>query len=109
MSNKAASWLREQRTARNLSMRELALQMGLTHTTISEAEQGKASPETWKKIAEYFREPVNVVLAWAGFLDSQPVKDELIDRIEEDLRQLPPRARLLAARLVRALLDEQGQ
>lgn len=106
MSNKAATWLVEQRTSRNLSLRELALETRLTHTTISEAERGKASPETWKTLAEYFKTPVITVLQWSGFLEAIPTKDSLIDQVENDMNQMPQEGRKMAARLVRSLLDQ---
>lgn len=106
MTSKAAAWLLEQRTARNLSLRELARLTNLTHTTISDAEKGKASPETWKQLAEYFKTPPNLVLTWAGFLDALPSKDELILSIESDLAQMTPSARQLAARIIRAMAEE---
>ncbi len=107
MPNKAATWLFEERTSRNLSLRELARLTNLTHTTISDAERNKASPETWKILAEYFKTPVNTVLIWAGFLDAIPSKDELIDQIDNDLSQMSPAGRKVAARLVRSLLEPQ--
>jgi transcriptional regulator with XRE-family HTH domain len=107
MSNKAAAWLLEQRTSRNLSLRELALGTGLTHTTISDAEKGKASPETWKTLADHFKTPAITVLQWSGFLEAIPTKDELIDQIDKDLSQMSPAGRKVAARLVRSLLEPQ--
>ena len=105
MPNKAAAWLFEERTSRNLSLRELARLTNLTHTTISEAERNKASPETWKILAEYFKTPVNTVLTWAGFLDAVPTKDDLIEQIDEDLRQMSPAGRKRAQALIRSLLE----
>lgn len=107
MTSKAATWLVEQRTSRNLSLRELALETRLTHTTISDAEKGKASPETWKTLAEHFKTPPITVLQWAGFLEAIPTKDELIEQIENDLRQMTLEGRKVAARLVRSLLEPQ--
>jgi len=108
MTSKATAWLLEQRTARNLSLREMARQMGtgITHTTISDAEKGFASPETWKQLAEFFKTPPNLVLSWAGFLDALPSKDELIISIETDLEQMTPAGRQLAARMIHALVDD---
>jgi transcriptional regulator with XRE-family HTH domain len=97
MTSKAAAWLLDQRTSRNLSLRELALETRLTHTTISDAEKGKASLETWKTLAEYFKTPAIPVPQWAGFLDAIPAKDELIDQIENDLSQINPAGRSLPA------------
>ena len=107
MSSKAASWLRDQRTSRNLSLRELAMETRLTHTTISDAEKGKASPETWKTLAEHFKTPAITVLQWAGFLEAISTKDELIDQIDNDLSQMSPASRKVAAGLIRSLLKSE--
>lgn len=105
--NKASRWLQEQRRAKNLSLRDLARETGLTHATIGNAEHGtEVSFETWAKIAEYFKEPINNVLTWAGYLKPVPSKDELIERIESDLRAMSPEAREQAARIIRALAGE---
>ena len=113
LSNKAGHWAKKERTARNLSLRELAREIRrkhrdtrITHTTLSDAERGEASPETWKLLAEYFNTPVNTVLTWAGFLEGLPTKDELVDQIENDLNQMSPAGRQLAAKLIRSLLDD---
>jgi len=107
MTSKAATWLFEQRTSRNLSLRELALDTGLTHTTISDAERGKASPETWKTLAEHFKTPAITVLQWSGFLEAIPTKDQLIEQIDNDLNRMSPDGRKVAAALVRSLLESQ--
>lgn len=105
---KAARWLIEQRKNARLSLRDLARETGLTHTTIGEAEKGKASFETWKKLAEYFREPINNVLTWAGYLSPAPSRDEIIARIEEDLQKMTPKTRERAARIIRAMTDDNN-
>jgi len=107
MTSKAAAWLANERTSRNLSLRELARLTNLTHTTISDAERNKASPETWKILAEHFKTPTVTVLTWAGFLEAIPTKDELIDQIDNDLSQMSPAGRKVAARLIRSLLESQ--
>jgi transcriptional regulator with XRE-family HTH domain len=107
MTSKAAAWLVEQRTSRNLSPRELALETRLTHTTISDAEKGKASPETWKTLAEYFKTPAITVLQCAGFLVAIPTKDELIDQIDNDLSLMSPEGRKVVAKLIRFFRENE--
>lgn len=112
--NRAATWARDQRQSRGLSLRELAREIRLkhrdtkiTHTTLSDAERGEASPDTWKILAEFWKVPVDTVLTWAGFLqNAAPTKDELIVGIESDLAQMTPAGRQLAASLIRTLLHE---
>jgi len=107
--NIAALWLKEQRTTRNLSFREMARQMGtgITHTTLSDAERGVATPETWKQIAEHFKTPAITVLQWSGFLEAIPTKDQLIEQIDNDLNRMSPDGRKVAAGLIRSLLESQ--
>jgi transcriptional regulator with XRE-family HTH domain len=106
-ANKASTWLLEQRTARGLSLRELGRLTNITHTTLSDAEKGDASPETWKRLAEYFKMPPDLVLIWAGFLEALPQKDDLIQQIDYDLEQMSPAGRKRAAALIRSLLDSE--
>ena len=103
--NRAGAWVNEQRTVRNLSLRELARLIGIDHTTLSDAEKGNASAQTWKKIAEYFKTPTDVVLTWAGFLETLPAKDEIILQINHDLEQMDPAGRKLAQSMIRTLLE----
>lgn len=104
---KAGKWLQEQRKRANFSLRDLARETGLTHTTISNAEHGEASFETWVKIAEYFQEPIMNVLTWADYLKPAPTRDDLIERIEADLRAMSPEAREQAARIIRAMTKDK--
>ena len=103
--NRAGAWVNEQRTVRNLSLRELARLIGIDRTTLSDAEKGNASAQTWKKIAEYFKTPTDVVLTWAGFLETLPAKDEIILQINHDLEQMDPAGRKLAQSMIRTLLE----
>jgi transcriptional regulator with XRE-family HTH domain len=100
--NKAAEWLKEQRTAMGWSQRELARRMEINNATISEAEKGYASPETWKAVALFFKVPPERILSLSGFLDL-PTKDELIEQINHDLFQMSAEERSRVAKIVKAL------
>lgn len=106
--NGAALWLVEQRTARRMSQRGLARELGVSYTLISDAEKGVATHTTWRMIAEYFKTPVEHVLRLAGFLGEQiPSKDSLIEQIDNDLMQMSPQVRKVAAQIIRGLLLNQ--
>jgi transcriptional regulator with XRE-family HTH domain len=107
IENKASAWLVQQRTARHLSQRELARQLKVSNTLISDAEKGVATHETWRILARYFRMPAEYVLRLAGFLgDALPDKDELILQIESDLQQMDRGTREQAARIIRSLISD---
>ena len=66
--NKAAEWLIEKRKGKNLSLRQLAEKVGLSHVTISKAEVGDGSFETWTALANFFNESPQVVLSMANMM-----------------------------------------
>lgn len=112
MNNLASGWLTTLREWKGISQRRLANEINrsfkvdmVSNTTISEAEKGNASPKTWILIAQFFRWPIDVVLWAAGELyNLAPSKDELIEKIQENLDELPPD---VAKKVIRALkLDE---
>ena len=78
--NKAAEWLIQKRNSKNLSLRELASKVNLSHATIAKAEEGNASFDTWTTLANYFNENPQVVLAWAGLLSPADARSELANR-----------------------------
>lgn len=111
-TNQAAVWLQKTRAEHRLSLRDLARAVSqetgkkISHTTISDAEKGSASFETWAALAEYFRTPIQTVLEMAGYLNPLPGKDNLIEQIEMDLRAMSPAARKTAAKIIRSMLDK---
>src|SRR5919108_1352723 len=92
MSNLASTWLSTLRTWKGMSQRRLADEIGVSNQTISDAEKkGYASHRIWRRLAEYFGWPVDAVLWMAGFFgDLAPSKEEMIEKIESDLAELPP-------------------
>jgi transcriptional regulator with XRE-family HTH domain len=78
MPNEAARWLKKRREGLNFSFRDLAKQVKLTHTTLSKAEEGEATTETWIKLADYFGESVLRVLYWAKKMKHPPSDDDVL-------------------------------
>ena len=74
-----AAWIRNERESRGWSQRRLANEVGLTNTTISEAEKGKASRETLFILAAYFKK-LDKVLTWA--------KDETTKQLLKDWNEM---------------------
>ena len=102
MNNLASIWLSTLREWKGMSMSELAFELRrrvendvkVSSTTISEAEKGYASPKTWILLAQFFQWPIDFVLWAAGELGNMaPSKDELIEKIEDNLNELPPDVR----------------
>lgn len=75
--NKAAKWLKEKRG--RFSFRELGEDVGLSHMTLSNAEEGDATAETWIRLAEHFGESPAVVLFWAGKIKDLPRDESVIE------------------------------
>lgn len=75
VSNQVATWIKSEREARGWSQRRLANEVGLTNTTISEAEKGKVSRETLLVLAAHFKK-LDKARAWA--------KDETTKQLLKD-------------------------
>ena len=105
--NKASVWLIVMREARNLSQRGLATRVGMPNTTISKAESGEASPDTWIRLAEHFRMSADSVLWLAGlFKPPLPPKDEIIDKINFLIDEMEPDTRKMAEQLIEWIKDD---
>jgi transcriptional regulator with XRE-family HTH domain len=102
----AAKWLAKVRRSASLSQRELAEKTGLSHTTIAQAErEGRGSFETWITLARHFGESEIRVLGLAELITQKtwPTKDDLINRINQDLAEMSPEARRTAHEIIRIL------
>lgn len=105
--NKASTWLIVMREARNLSQRALASRVGMPNTTISKAENGEASTDTWVRLAEYFRMSADSVLWLAGlFKPLVPPKSEIIDKINFLIDEMEPETRKMAEQLIKRIADD---
>lgn len=82
LMNRAARWLKQKRG--DLSYRDLGDAIGVNHTTIAQAEEGKATIRTWIKLAEHFNESVLKVLHMAGEI-KQPPDDDVIKELQDKL------------------------
>lgn len=105
--NKASTWLAVMREARNLSQRKLASRVGLTNTAISQAENGNASPDTWIKLAEYFKMSSDSILWLAGlFTPINSPKNEIIERINRIIDEMDPPTREKAEQFIKSITNE---
>jgi len=97
-----SSWLREQRSKQNLTLRELSRRAGVSHTTVADAENGKYSYETVRRMADYFKQPEQKVLAMAGMLELK-ARDQLVDEIVHIVQDMDNEQKGTAIALLRAL------
>lgn len=106
-----AHWLTTQRQAQNISIRELARRMGLTHTTLANAEQGKGlSVRTAKMVARFFQAAQEDVMRMAGHLDKLPNPNNyLMEQIVDEGNGLsePDKAEVLEFIRLKARLRKQ--
>ncbi len=108
--NKAAVWLRTKRG--NMSYRQLARMVGLTHTTVAKAEEGEATEATWIRLAEYFEEAPSKVLAMAEKTKqptNEEMRDEWAERTALELSRLPAESRNFVEHILKYLSDKEGE
>jgi len=83
--------LKKEMDRRNLSIRNLAKLVGVSHPTIISVLDGnKPSYDTCKKLAPFLHMPLEAVLRAGGLLDPVPSDTECEEQIIYLLRQLPP-------------------
>lgn len=105
MKNKASTWLKKKRTSENLSYRDLAKRTGLSHTTISNAESGNASADTWITLADHYHVPTENVLKWAGVIkNNETERDELTREIMGYLNGMNSANKQTALDVIKAIL-----
>lgn len=78
-------YLKDLRTTKNITLRELSDRTGVSHTQINRIENGQQSPKpaTIKKIADGLDMDYNLLLSIAGHID---LNDELYKEIRETQR-----------------------
>lgn len=78
------NYLRELRTRKRLTLREVEEQSGVSGSYLSQVEQGKRHPsaELLRKIAPTYGASVKELLTMAGYLDEPEVKMSDQERIE---------------------------
>lgn len=106
--NKAATWLIEKRKKEKLSLRELAHLTGLSHATISKAENGEASFETWKTLAEHFGTDTKLVLSWAEMMERE-TSDPWVTEMSAKLKLLNPELRSIAENVIEAIAKSEDR
>lgn len=102
------SFIREQRTKSELSLRNLANRAGISNPYLSQIERGlrKPSADILQRVAEALRISAETLYVKAGILD-EPV-DDLAARIEAD-PELSARQKRLLLEVYRSLRDGDSQ
>jgi transcriptional regulator with XRE-family HTH domain len=73
--NTLSEYLKEKRASRDLSIRKLAEEAGISHTEVKRIEDGvrrQPSPDVLRKIAAALSAPYEEVMAAAGYIENQP-------------------------------------
>lgn len=87
-----ASWLKSRRSAQGISIRQLARNMNLPHTTLANVEKGiKPSINIIKSLAEYFSVEESYLFVISRIMDAtEQVKGGIIESIVFETNELPP-------------------
>lgn len=94
MTDEFISWLKRERRARNLSIRQLGELSGISHSQIAKVER-KEAVVTWDfcvSMARVFQEPVWKLFLLADLIDNIPedvYEDEVIRVLVDSFMQLP--------------------
>lgn len=94
MGDAFSDWLKKERKARNLSIRQLAGKTTFSHSQIAKVERGEASV-SWDfcaSVAKAFNLPVWKLFILAGLIDKVPeeaFKDEKVRVLVDSFDQLP--------------------
>lgn len=77
--------LRELRTKKNLTLKELGEQLGMPNNTLSRYETGKREPklETWQKLADYFNVSVPYLKGATTYEVLDPHEKGIYDHVSE--------------------------
>ena len=96
MKNELLRWIERELQARNWSIRELARQMGKSHSQVSRAMSGQNDPKIgfYRELAEAFDEPIEKILKLAGWIPDKGDDSELTFReLVESGKHLTPAER----------------
>lgn len=85
--NEAGRWLKRMREGKGFSYRDLGKEVKVNHTTLAQAEEGRATVQTWIKLAEYFDESVLQVLYWAKKMKQPPSNNDVILEMQNRVMQ----------------------
>jgi transcriptional regulator with XRE-family HTH domain len=103
-----SEWLLEELKKRNWSQSDLSRMAGISPGTISNVISGAKGLgyETGKAIAHAFKIPPEEIFRVAGILPPKPNADEWLEEMNHKLSLLDPATRLIAEKLINALLEE---
>ncbi len=102
--------LRELRTARGLTLEEVAEHLGLRNQYVSNYELGRRNPdyETLKKFADFYGVTTDYLLEH----DVPPKEEDFsedIRAIARDMQSMTPRDRTLVKDLIRSMATKAGE
>jgi transcriptional regulator with XRE-family HTH domain len=112
MSEALRLWLSEELNRRGWSQRELARQIGVSHSFVSKTLSGERSPSAnfCNKIAQALDVAPETVLRLAGILPpaspGQPSDDSTLQELVELARNLPPERRQQILEYVRFIYQQ---
>jgi len=99
-----ARWLLEKLDDRNESARAASLGAGLDHAAISRFLQGVApTPDSCRKLADYFEVPAEFVLALAGHMPTPEEHDAFVQQVAELAKDWSEEERRLGLELLRTV------
>lgn len=103
-----ADWVRTERERREWSQSDLADRMGKVRAVINKIESASNDPTlaTLSLLAQAFGYPLTVVLNVIGYDVNLRNGDEWVEGMNHKIKLLPPSQRLIAERLLDALLEE---
>jgi transcriptional regulator with XRE-family HTH domain len=90
MDKTFGDWLRQQRQKADLTLREMAEKLGVTHAHLSQVENGLATPgeELARKAARLFKADEREIVFMAR---EAPHLDELVERIKKNYPKQAPK------------------
>ena len=106
--------LKELRTKKHLTLKELGEQLGMPNNTLSQYETGKREPklETWQKIADFFHVPTEYLLGITNdrvtltINDLNSAEEDAYKRITAMLSEDYPKGSISKNKIGRLLADE---
>lgn len=108
---KLREWLNEKVEEDNLSHRELARQLGMSHTKVSTFLNGQelAGFEFCIAIARYYKRDPLLILSMGGLVPSYSENDPSIDEVTQIMREFNESERHLILEAIRGLARGLGR
>ncbi len=115
--NKFGDYIRGIRKEKKMTIRQLDLYSGVSHSYISQLERGERaipSPDIIKKISSALNVPYEEIMIQAGYIEEQTKKNDLkplttndkLNDVAADYNRLPQHKQKLVSDLIKSLLNE---